>query len=42
MTQGELQIRNDNALGFGKAVVTNGADLAVGGSGVCHLRHDYQ
>jgi fibronectin-binding autotransporter adhesin len=31
VTQGELQIRNNNALGYGKAVVTSGADLAVGG-----------
>ena len=31
ITQGELQIRNNHALGFGKAVVSNGADLAVGG-----------
>ena len=29
--QGELQIRNNHALGFGKAVVSNGADLAFGG-----------
>ena len=26
-----MQIRNNNALGYGKAVVTSGADLAVGG-----------
>jgi autotransporter-associated beta strand protein len=31
ITQGELQIRNANALGTGKAVITTGADLAVGG-----------
>ena len=31
VTQGELQIRNAHALGYGKAVVSNGADLAVGG-----------
>jgi autotransporter-associated beta strand protein len=36
IAQGELQIRNDNALGLGKAVVSNGADLAVGG-GVNYL-----
>ncbi|HVM51511.1 MAG TPA: HYR domain-containing protein [Candidatus Acidoferrum sp.] len=33
ITQGELQIRNAHALGFGKAVVSAGADLSVGGSG---------
>src|SRR5208337_785889 len=33
INQGELQIRNAYALGYGKAVVANGADLAVGGSG---------
>jgi autotransporter-associated beta strand protein len=31
VTQGEVQIRNAHALGFGKAVVSAGADLAVGG-----------
>lgn len=31
ITQGELQIRNNHALGFGKAVVSNGADLSFGG-----------
>ncbi len=31
VAQGELQIRNAHALGFGKAVVSNGCDLAVGG-----------
>ena len=31
ITQGELQIRNANALGTGKVVITAGADLAVGG-----------
>ncbi|MDR3458278.1 MAG: autotransporter-associated beta strand repeat-containing protein [Verrucomicrobiae bacterium] len=33
ITQGELQIRSAHALGTGKAVVTSGADLAVGGGG---------
>ena len=31
VNQGELQIRNARGLGFGKAVVATGADLAVGG-----------
>lgn len=31
ITQGELQIRNAHALGYGNAVVTSNADLAVGG-----------
>ena len=31
IAQGEVQIRNAHALGSGKAVVTTGADLAVGG-----------
>ncbi|MDR3460548.1 MAG: Ig-like domain repeat protein [Verrucomicrobiae bacterium] len=31
ITAGEVQIRNAHALGYGKAVVTAGADLAVGG-----------
>ena len=31
VTQGELQIRNNHALGFGKAVVSNNADLSFGG-----------
>lgn len=31
INQGELQIRNANALGRGKAIVSSGADLAVGG-----------
>ncbi len=31
VTQGELQLRNNHALGFGKAVVSSGADLAFGG-----------
>ena len=31
VNQGELQIRNAHGLGFGKAVVATGADLAVGG-----------
>jgi autotransporter-associated beta strand protein len=29
--QGELQVRNNHALGFGKAVVSAGADLSFGG-----------
>jgi autotransporter-associated beta strand protein len=32
ITQGELQIRNNHALGTGKVVVSSGADLAFGGS----------
>jgi autotransporter-associated beta strand protein len=33
INQYELQIRNASALGYGTAVVANGADLAVGGGG---------
>ena len=33
VAQGELQVRNAHALGYGKAVITSGADLAVGGGG---------
>ena len=31
VSQGELQIRNARGLGYGKAIVATGADLAVGG-----------
>lgn len=32
-TQGDLQLRNAKAIGFGKAVVSAGADLSFGGNG---------
>ncbi|HVM51512.1 MAG TPA: autotransporter-associated beta strand repeat-containing protein [Candidatus Acidoferrum sp.] len=31
ITQGELQLRNNHALGYGKAVISSGADLSFGG-----------
>ena len=33
IVQGELQVRNAHALGYGKAIITSGADLAIGGGG---------